>query len=266
MTPPLAVTAAAESFWADAGMEPTFPRDVRRAVARCQPISVVMMSALHVVKAEAWLRRQGMAIDMAVDDRPLRACLVAHGGAGIIFVDGADSEDEQRYSIAHELAHFFVDYLAPRHMAVARLGEGSLDVLDGRRPARGDERIVGILTDIQIRPHVHLMARFEDLTMSGDVARSESGADALALELLAPWDDVSQRCDAVGIGGERSAIARLLVDRYGLPRRPAERYAACFCPVSLPSSRLLRYLRHVELGSRPRNTEEDGMPFRKEQT
>jgi hypothetical protein len=137
-TPSLAVVAAAESFWSEAGVEPTYPRAIRRAVARSQPISVVTLSALHVAKAEEWLRRQGIAIDIDVVNRPLRACLVAHAGAGIIFVDGADAENEQRFSIAHELAHFLADYLAPRHAATARLGEDILEVLDGARPARTD--------------------------------------------------------------------------------------------------------------------------------
>lgn len=254
MSPPLAVVAAADAFWAESGMAPSFPRDLRRAVARSQPVSVVMLAALHVAKAEAWLRRQGKAIDIDVIDRPLRACLVAQSGAGIIFIDGRDGEAEQRYSLAHELAHFLLDYCAPRRAAVARLGEGVLDVLDGHRPARTEERVVGILANVDIRPHVHLMGRFADLTMSGNVAHAESRADTLALELLAPWDDVTSRIAALGISADQAAISRLLLEHYGLPGPLAEQYAAGFCPTPLEGTDLLHHLR-VALAPPPRNIE-----------
>jgi hypothetical protein len=253
MAPSLAVVAAAESFWSEAGVAPTFPRAMRRAVARSQPISVVTLSALHVAKVEAWLRRQGVAMDIEVVNRPLRACLVAHAGAGFIFVDGADAEDEQRFSIAHELAHFLVDYLAPRRAAVARLGEGVLDVLDGARPARIDERIVGVLANVTVGPHVHLMSRRGDLGRPEAIERAESMADALARELLAPWDVVSRQIANLAIAGDAPAITRLLVERFGLPPIPAQRYAALLSPEPAQASALLRHLRRVELSESGRN-------------
>ncbi len=253
MAPSLAVTAAAGSFWSEAGMEPTFPRAIRRAIARSQPISVVALSALHVAEAEAWLRRQGVAIDIDVVNRPLRACLVAHAGASIIFVDGADSEDEQRFSIAHELAHFLIDYLAPRRAAAARLGEGVLEVLDGVRPARIDERVGGVLAHVTVGPHVHMMGRFGDLGRSEEIERAESMADALARELLAPWDVVSRQIHDLAIAGDASAITRLLIDRFGFPQIPARRYSALLSPEPAQASALLRHLRRVELSESGRN-------------
>jgi hypothetical protein len=254
MSPPLMVVEAAASFWADAGVGLAFPRDIRRAVARSQPIFIVMLPALYVAKAEAWLRRQGKAIELDVPDRPLQACLVAQGGAGFIFVDGEDSENEQRYSIAHELAHFLLDYLGPRHAAVARLGEGILEVLDGLRPARAEERVIGIITGATVRRHVHLMGRNEDFDSAEDIDRAESIADALALELLAPWEVISRQIVELGINEDRAAISNLLMDHFGLPIMPAARYAASLSPDPAPVSPLLRYLRGVELAKFARNT------------
>ena len=252
--PPLAVVAAAESFWADAGVGPAFPGGIRGAVARSQPVSVVTLAALHVAKVETWLGRQGVEIAVDVVNRPLRACLVAHAGAGIIFVDGADAEDEQRFSIAHELAHFLVDYLAPRREAACRLGEGIFEVLDGARPARNDERIVGVLANVTIGPHVHLMGRFGDLGRPEEIERAESIADALARELLAPWDAVCRQTANLAITGDAPAITRLLVERFGLPTIPAQRYAALLAPEPAEASALLRHLRCVELFESGRNS------------
>jgi hypothetical protein len=214
---------------------------------------VVFLSHLNVKASEEWLRSQGGSPLGNIADRPLRACLICRFGQGIIFVDGTDDESEQRLSLAHELAHFLVDYLAPRHAAVARLGEQILDVLDGRRSARPEERLVGILANVEVRHHIHLMSRFEYLNMSAEIERSEFMADVLALELIAPWTDVSQRIASLGIGTDQSAISGLLVKRYGLPILAADRYAARFCPDPQLTSQLLRHLRHVELATPPRN-------------
>lgn len=258
MTPPLAVVTAAEVFWAEAGGGEAFPRDVRRAVARAQPVAIVLLPALHVAKADAWLRRQGLRVAMDVADRPLRACLVAHAGNGIIFVDGADAEDEQRFSIAHELAHFLLDYQQPRRAVEERLGASALEVLDGHRPARPEERIAGILADVEVRPHVHLMGRFDELNMPGETAWSETAADALAFELLAPWEIVAQQIARPGRTGDRAAVAGILMARFGLPRQPAEQYAARLCPAPSLYADLFRHLKAVELLSPARNIQQDG--------
>lgn len=253
MSPPLLVVDAAESFWAEARMAVSYPRDIRRAIARSQPIAIVLLPALRVSNVEDWLQRQGRPVPVDVGDRPLRACLVAQADNGIIFVDGADSENEQRFSIAHELAHFLLDYESPRRAAVARHGKEVLEVLDGLRPARDQERIAALLTGVPVRRHVHLMGRHEDLSRAGEINQSETLADALALELLAPWEVLRREIQEAGIGRDRRAIARLLVTHFGLPEGQADRYAAHLSPDAAPSSALLRHLRSVELSPPARN-------------
>src|SRR5687768_8715179 len=73
-----------------------------------------------------WLCRAGVACAVGARDRPLRACLVAAGGAGFAFVDADGPEDERRFSLAHELAHFLRDYWQPRRAAQRRLGPAVL--------------------------------------------------------------------------------------------------------------------------------------------
>lgn len=245
------VAEAANAFWHEADLPVAFPRDLRRAIALTLPVSIVLLSELQVAEVQAWLQRQGRIVDMTVNNRPLRACLIAHSGTGFIFVDGGDQESEQRFSIAHELAHFLLDYLAPRQEAVARLGGEILEVLDGVRPARVEERAVALLTGVPARTHVHLLGRAEEEAAAEAIDFAESRADALALELLAPWADVSRLIAELGINGERGAIVRLLSDRYGLPLVPARRYAARFSPRRQSESALLRHLRNVPRTSVP---------------
>lgn len=243
MTPSLQVAEAAQSFWDDADLPEAYPRDLRRAIALTQPISIILMPELQISRVRAWLRRQGCASDIIVDDRPLSACLFAHSGIGFIFVDGSDHEREQRYSIAHELAHFLLDYRAPRQDAVARLGQDILDVLDGLRPPCVEERAVALLTGTRARTHVHLLGRAEEEAAAAAIDFAEARADALALELLAPWADVTMQIAKHSIGVDRDDIVRLLADRYGLPIVPARRYAARLHPRRWAGSALLRHLR-----------------------
>jgi hypothetical protein len=219
---PLWVSEAAGEFWAAAGGEEGFPRELRGPIARALPLAVVLLPRLRVSAVDDWLRRQGIACAVGARDRWLRACLVARRGQGIAFVDGTDPEDEQRYSLAHELAHFLRDYSRPRAMAAAKLGPGVLAVLDGERPARPEERVDALLARTPIGLHVHLMARdAEGGIADAAIAAAEADADRLAYELLAPGERVLS-------GGERdvAALAGELVAGYGLPAGAAERYAA----------------------------------------
>lgn len=249
MTPSLLVTDAAAAFW-DAAVAPaSFPRDMRQIIPLAAPASVVLLAALHVSRVEAWLDRQGSQLTVGVPDRPLRACLIAHDGAGFIFIDATDSDNQQRFSLAHELAHFLLDYAVPRRQAAAALGEDILDVLDGHRPSSLDDRVGALLTGTTARPFVHLLGRDEGGARADEIVRSEALADALALELLAPWAVVAGRIEGAGMAGDQSAVARLLVAAFGLPDLAATRYASNFVPDLRPVSALLQHVRAVELSN-----------------
>src|SRR5205814_1009729 len=121
----------------------------------------------------------------------LRACLVAHGGHGFAFIDASDCEDERRFSLAHELAHFLHDYLEPRRRIVQLVGLSALEVLDGYRAPTADERVHAVLSQTTVGCHVHLLDRDrEGQMLSRAVTDAESGADRLAFELLAPAEHV----------------------------------------------------------------------------
>lgn len=242
MSAPLWVTETAEAFWAAAGADEPFPRTLRRAVAQALPLTIVLIPRLGINAATNWLRRHDVGCTIQIPDRPLRACLIARSGSGIIFLDGADDEDEQRFSLAHEIAHFLRDYSLPRYKAVQRIGPGIVDVLDGLRPAAVGERAQGLIEGVAVEPSVHLMDRSGDGHVTRTITASEESADRLAYELLAPCScvmiDVLNRNFC-----EPHLVADLLVEQYGLPRTPAARYAVLLVGRKSADDAFLRYLR-----------------------
>ena len=155
---------------------------------------------------------------------------VACAGQGFIFLDGADPGDEQRLSLAHEIAHYIRDYWIPRERALAALGDEIADVLDGLRPPSADERLAGVLRGVRVGVFTHLMERGTDGVVDKiSVLAAEDAADRLALELLAPRNEVLARLDAAGTEWKAPAAfekaAELLRNEFGLPLLAAERYS-----------------------------------------
>lgn len=243
MSSPLWVTETAEAFWAEVGEPEQFPRNLRQPIARALPLAIVSMPRLSVAGVEVWLQRQAVHCRVGVEQRALRACLVAGFGHGIILVDGSDPESEQRFSVAHELAHFLRDYWRPRHVAVERLGAEIVEVLDGVRPARDDERVHGLLGRVELGIRVHLMERMgHGRAASAAVAVAENDADRLAFELLAPIARIAREVGGYPPHERRDEAVRLLTTVYGLPASQAVRYALSIVPEQRPSDSLLRRL------------------------
>jgi Zn-dependent peptidase ImmA (M78 family) len=223
------VERAAKEFWASAGGPEPFPRDLERAVLWALPLAVLKLPRLSVADVEAWLERRGIPFRLDCANRRLRGCLIAYADRACVLLDGTDSPDEVRFSLAHEAAHFVLDYLEPRRRAVERLGEAVLEVFDGRRVPTVDERVGGLLSGTTIGVHAHLMARGPDGDLGcGDMAGVEHRADQLAVELLAPASEVHRwlwkaRRPAVFQAVVESAI-KILVEDFGLPPAVADRY------------------------------------------
>ncbi|GIW04411.1 MAG: hypothetical protein KatS3mg059_1031 [Thermomicrobiales bacterium] len=205
----------ADRFWEAAGRVPPEPRDLGQVASLAIPVAVIYTPALTVERIQIWLAQRGIPYCFDCASRRLRGCLVAAGGHGIIFIEGADPDDERRFTLAHEIAHFLVHYQHPRERALRRLGPGILPVLDGLREPTPEERIDAALAGCPLGVHTHLLER------SGDAgalaAGAESEADRLAWELLAPAQEL-RRVPA----GDRE---RVLQARFGLPRPEAARYA-----------------------------------------
>jgi Zn-dependent peptidase ImmA (M78 family) len=210
----------AERFWQAAGGADSFPRRLEPALLWALPVAIVKLPRLRIGSARTWLQSRATDLEIDIADRRLRACLVAHRGVGIVFVDGTDPDDEQQLSLAHEVAHFLVDYLEPRERVVSHLGPTITEVLDGLRPPSRAERIDGVLNGVPLGIHRHFLTRDGSHMSIG----RESRADRVALELLAPRTEVMRRMRGSGSRDERHCHSLLMSD-FGLPSIIAESYA-----------------------------------------
>ncbi len=213
-------------FWAAAGGEEKYPRTLELALGFALPVAVVRIPGLHTDAARNWLRSRRRDLVLSEPSRLLHGCLFAYRGNGIIFVDASDSADEQRFSLAHEIAHFLVDYMLPRTRACSVLGEGFAEVLDGRRGPTTAERLGSLYHGFSTQPLVNLMQRS---VAGGDalaVWQVEHRADKVALALLAPPEELLDRVVGRTPEDRMERAECILVHMFGLPIEPARRYAA----------------------------------------
>lgn len=229
MSVPLWVADLASAYWELAGGPEPFPRRLREHVLLTLPLEIVELPRLTLGRILRWLHDRGSGLGLDEPDRRLCACLFVRGDEGFIFFDADDPEDEQIFSLAHEVAHFLRHYWSVRKHAAALVGREILEVLDGVRRPRPDERIDAALHGIPLGVHTHLLPR-DAGPPRGRVAAAEAEADRLAWELLAPAVEVHQRVDrAPGRDRYRTATALLLTD-FGFPVAQAGRYADILYP------------------------------------
>ena len=224
----------AEKFWVAAKhLERQFPRDFESAIAWSIPLFIVRVPRLWIHDVEGYLRQRQLPAVSAAADRPLHGCVIAIRGKGLIFADGSDDIRELRFTLAHEVAHFLLDYQAPRQRAIERLGPQIEDVLDGQRQPRPEERVDGLLANSPVGIYAHFMHRVGGEIASEEVLEAENQADLLAFELLAPeaevWAAVPKDFSRRPFARRVASLHRLLTRRFGLPRYAAARYSAILC-------------------------------------
>jgi hypothetical protein len=207
------------------------------------PLAVVKIPRLRVQVVRDWLEQGGFAPIIPVAERELRACVVASRGRGVVFLDGSDPLDEQRLSLAHELAHFLLDYLLPRDRAIKTFGDSIVPVLDGDRPATPAERLSAVLRGVHIGGYARLWHRGpRGLAEDADVIAREDAADALALEILAPRRDVMSRVRTRDHNPNSDALARILQVEFGLPMPTARAYAGVLSISERPTKSVRAWL------------------------
>lgn len=217
------IESIADAFWQQAGGRNLYgnPANIERAAIRTLPTTVIRVANLSTGSVSSMLARIGADPWFDECPRPLRGCLIADAGVAIILVDPDDTAEEQRMTVAHEVAHLLLHYQRPRERAVAAFGADILAVLDRTRPPTLGERLSSALRNVPIEPFRHAMER-QIPNAAGRVAFIEDEADELAIELIAPWREL-----AVLGAASPSAIR----DCFGLPAPIAEQLARTKRPV-----------------------------------
>jgi len=186
-----------------------FPRDLKQTILLYMPLTLVELPRLSTATIRSWLSKRNVPTQVR-GTRRLHGALVAHAGAGVVFIDSDDDPQERRFSLAHEAAHFIQDHMVPRAVAIRAFGQQIRPVLDGRRAPSRDESLSAVLRRVPLGPQVHLMTRSETGSIvTWAVEESEQRADRLALELLAPLHVFSSVA--------RTTRPETLAKRFGLP-------------------------------------------------
>jgi hypothetical protein len=214
----------AREFWQGTGLRTSFPCDIEKAIALKLPLTLVKLSQLTVPVMRRWLRTRHLFVRVPKDQREMMGCLFAYRGFGIVFVCGADSQDEQRLTVAHETGHFLHDYYLPRQAILMSLGNDMVTVLDGERRPTPAERANAILAHLRLGPHVHLLPRNgRDEESDPMVAEAEARADSLGVELVAPRDCIA-RFLRTEHHGTTEEVCFALGRQFGLPHYVFHRF------------------------------------------
>lgn len=225
------IETIAKDFWSKTTLQKNKPPyDISGAVSLLLPLDIVSMSELTLRKIDQWLRKKGISISTDVNDRYLHGFILISKGAGFMFVNGTDSQEERTFTIAHEASHFILDYKIPRDKAIEKFGNGIEGVLDGFREPTIDEQVRGLINETNIRPFTHLLEKDGDGSFQNiKVFDAENNADALAIELLAPHSEVVKAT----LSGKRKMSFELfdqqcfdiLISKYKLPSSIATQYS-----------------------------------------
>lgn len=209
-----------ERFWRQCGEIESFPRSLERSISLALPLTLIKLPHLRLNGIESWLEFRGTSFRFNCRSRAVRGCIIAYGGQGLIFVDGADPDDERRFTVAHEVSHFIVDYLLVREAALLKFGQKIIEVLDGLRLPSVTERVHALLVGTSLGIYTDLIERDEASALArSEVWEIEDRADRVALALLAPPEEVLSDTDTSATSFEQreASLIRVLVERFGLP-------------------------------------------------
>ncbi|MBM3457410.1 MAG: ImmA/IrrE family metallo-endopeptidase [Armatimonadetes bacterium] len=193
---------------------------------------MVLLPGLSLATLESWLARHevsGIRRGLC-RDRGIRGAALAWKGHGLLCADAGDSDQEQRFTLAHEAGHYLQQHYYPRRALLERFGAGIQPVVGGLRPPTTGERVDAVLGGATFDLYTHLMERdYGEFVRANRHQTAEADADAFAWEMLAPRAVLRARFPQLREGPTAvSQVAQVLTGEFGLPSVPAERYARHF--------------------------------------
>lgn len=199
-----------------------FPRDLAEDIPLVLPLTVVPLPGLTPRKGLEWLVSHKRAHGGLVGTSDLKhGFTVAHAGVGVLFLNSTAPPDEQRFTLAHEVAHFVLDHLQPRLRALRARGESIRPVLNGEQEPTVAEQLFSVFERIPYRTQSNFMDRNDKgKPRTGQVMELEQRADRLAFELLAPRQELLPLLKHAG----RKELEADLISRFGLPVKEARTY------------------------------------------
>lgn len=221
----------AEEFWTLSNVRGKWPRDIVRAISILLPLRLITLPELDFEKVKVWLSERNVPFENHYGKRGLHGLILVHRGAGFIFINGTDNENERRFTVTHEACHYIVDYKLPRDKAHNKFGASIDSVLDGDRSPTDSERLNSILTSTPISGFLHILEKTGQSKNTYSIWSAENRADHLALELLAPAKMIMSDSRIAHLAQQsflqrKLAIKVILEEEFLLPETVSEDYAS----------------------------------------
>ncbi|MBM4168428.1 MAG: ImmA/IrrE family metallo-endopeptidase [Ignavibacteria bacterium] len=185
-------------------------------------IAMQPIANLTTEKVAKVLQRLNLPFEQSALDRysDVAGFLYASRGGGIIFIEETDTEERQKFSLAHELGHFINDYYRPVYLkyentrTIPLFSQEESDKVVSARCTKSD--IFGAEGYLRQR-----LSRDEGnlLTWHKEKFR-EIKANGFAAELLMPMEEC-RRIEHENQGASQEELTLALIRRFGVSRSAA---------------------------------------------
>lgn len=220
----------AREFWATSYAEFRYNYDIIKVVESSPNVHLIRIPQLNPTKITSWLTSRKIDIPVENNDRSLDGALLIQNGTVIMFIDTAENDIRQRYTLAHQVSHFLLAYQMPKERAIIKLGKEIAAALKDDTEAPVTQLVQSALQGMTGAAYTLLIEKSEDAFPSDRLnLLPESPADTLALELLAPRYQIIQETASASARLRYSPFKRtcqeLLIDKYRIPLEIAHKYA-----------------------------------------
>lgn len=188
-----------------------FPRDIETLVSDTfyLPIRSIPDLTLHIAGEYLCIRSEGQG-----KDRRLHGLLHVGPPATTIFIEEKLSLRARNYIIAHELGHYIHDIFMVQQLWLSSLLEQKAAIVRAFSWQQSDPflELQAFVKGLPSRPHT-ITTRGE--AMHQETRARELFANAIAIEILAPWYEAS----ALFKHYRKSECKKLLHEMYGVPSK-----------------------------------------------